>query len=165
VSQIRIVAKDGSSAHALALQLNGNGDAFSQDGSHEVRIRLDSKTATSLIEVFHAIGRWLNVENNVSCEIYFDDRLLTVVAPTDGSDGDATQFLLERTIQLQTALESRVLIEQAKGVLAERLGISVDEAFALIRVGARSNGTSLTGLAKRVVSSPETPEEIVSPAR
>ena len=42
------------------------------------------------------------------------------VAATADKPNDPTAFLLERTIQLQTALESRILLEQAKGVLAER---------------------------------------------
>ncbi len=55
------------------------------------------------------------------------------------------------TEQLQTALNSRVLIEQAKGVLAERLNISVDEAFTALRSHARVGNHKLADLAKAVV--------------
>jgi GAF domain-containing protein len=55
------------------------------------------------------------------------------------------------TEQLQTALNSRVLIEQAKGVLAERLHLDVDDAFALLRDGARSHNRRLSELAQAIV--------------
>lgn len=55
------------------------------------------------------------------------------------------------TEQLQTALESRVLIEQAKGVLAERLHLDMDEAFTLLRGYARNNNRRLSDLAQTVV--------------
>jgi GAF domain-containing protein len=54
------------------------------------------------------------------------------------------------TEQLQTALNSRVLIEQAKGVLAERLQVDVGEAFALLRSGARSQNRRLSDLAQAI---------------
>ena len=59
------------------------------------------------------------------------------------------------TEQLQTALNSRVLIEQAKGVLAERLHLDVAEAFTLLRHGARSRNRRLSELAQAIVDGTE----------
>ena len=59
------------------------------------------------------------------------------------------------TEQLQTALNSRVLIEQAKGILAERLRVDVADAFTLLRQGARSHNRSLSALAQSVVDGTE----------
>jgi hypothetical protein len=52
--------------------------------------------------------------------------------------------------QLQTALDSRVIIEQAKGVLAERLQVAIDEAFLALRRYARNNNMKLTDAARAV---------------
>ncbi|MGI5170783.1 GAF and ANTAR domain-containing protein [Spirillospora sp. CA-253888] len=76
-------------------------------------------------------------------------------------------LLQERTIrqgqvltdQLQGALTSRVLIEQAKGVLAGRHGWTVDRAFTVLRAHARGHNQRLTDLARAVVDgSPEAGE-------
>jgi GAF domain-containing protein len=53
--------------------------------------------------------------------------------------------------QLQSALESRVVIEQAKGVLAERLGIPTEDAFQRIRATARQQSTKLILICRRVI--------------
>ena len=53
--------------------------------------------------------------------------------------------------QLQGALNSRVLIEQAKGVLAERSGLEVGQAFTALRDHARRNGIPLAEVADAVV--------------
>jgi transcriptional regulator with GAF, ATPase, and Fis domain len=53
--------------------------------------------------------------------------------------------------QLQAALDSRVLIEQAKGMLAERLGVTPDEAFGLLRGHARNHNRKLADLAHEIV--------------
>ncbi|MGH8869659.1 MAG: ANTAR domain-containing protein [Actinomycetes bacterium] len=61
---------------------------------------------------------------------------------------DRRELLAE---QLQTALYSRVVIEQAKGVLAERSGLGMDEAFTLLRDHARDHRSLLSDLARDVV--------------
>ena len=53
--------------------------------------------------------------------------------------------------QLQAALNSRVVIEQAKGFLAERLTVTVDEAFGLLRGYARDHNRKLTAVATDVI--------------
>lgn len=53
--------------------------------------------------------------------------------------------------QLQHALNSRVVIEQAKGVVSHRQGVPIDDAFALIRSYARSHGERLGDVARRIV--------------
>ena len=55
------------------------------------------------------------------------------------------------TEQLQTALNSRVLIEQAKGFLTHSLSVDVDEAFAILRSYARANNRRLTEVADDIV--------------
>jgi hypothetical protein len=67
----------------------------------------------------------------------------------------------ELNAQLEHALDSRVAIEQAKGVLAERLGVSIGEAFDILRHAARSARTGLHELALRVVEEPRTPDPVV----
>ena len=54
--------------------------------------------------------------------------------------------------QLQRALESRVLIEQAKGVLAHQHRIPVDHAFRMMRAHARSQNARLHDVAEQIVA-------------
>jgi GAF domain-containing protein len=75
------------------------------------------------------------------------------------SDIAAIALLQERTVreahgvveQLQGALSSRVMIEQAKGVLAERAHIGVDDAFALLRAHAREHNLRLGNVARDLI--------------
>jgi GAF domain-containing protein len=74
------------------------------------------------------------------------------------ADTAAIGIVQQRTIrrsealagQLQLALTSRIVIEQAKGVLAERLQISPDDAFGVLRGAARSRNRLLSELARDV---------------
>jgi GAF domain-containing protein len=53
--------------------------------------------------------------------------------------------------QLQHALDSRVVIEQAKGAIAQRMGISVDQAFAVLRRQARSSSRRIRDVAEEAL--------------
>lgn len=54
--------------------------------------------------------------------------------------------------QLQQALESRVVIEQAKGITAQRQTVTVDEAYHLMRGHARNNNASIRAVAEAIVA-------------
>jgi AmiR/NasT family two-component response regulator len=53
--------------------------------------------------------------------------------------------------QLRAALEHRVIVEQATGIVAERQGIDTGRAFARIRNHARASGTPIDDLASRII--------------
>jgi hypothetical protein len=98
-------------------------------------------------------------------------RLRIVSRPAvDGAGGGAVDRLqelvasvLEENEQLRHALQSRIAIEQAKGVLAERYGLDMQTAFDVLRRSARHNRMSIHLLAEAVVVSRETPPQIRPP--
>jgi AmiR/NasT family two-component response regulator len=71
-----------------------------------------------------------------------------------------TEASLERRAQLQYALESRIAIEQAKGIIAERYGLGVEDAFDLIRRASRSNRIKIQEMVARIQPGEPTPAEI-----
>jgi hypothetical protein len=86
------------------------------------------------------------------------------VETRDGVQADLIARLAEaeeRNAQLEEALESRIVIEQAKGVLAERLAVSVGEAFDILRYAARSHRMKMHELAGRVIGESQTPAPVV----
>jgi GAF domain-containing protein len=95
--------------------------------------------------------------------------LRTSPAPLASSDLDTAQALADvatigliqqraaedarlLTEQLQTALDSRVVIEQAKGVLAEHAGLSMSAAFETLRAYARANQARLSDVAAAIAA-------------
>jgi hypothetical protein len=84
------------------------------------------------------------------------------------ADSTTIGILHERTIrkyallsqQLQLALDTRVLIEQAKGVMAERLGVGMNVAFELLRRFARNHNMNLNAVARAAIDGEVTPDEL-----
>ncbi|MCS5718758.1 GAF and ANTAR domain-containing protein [Herbiconiux sp. CPCC 205763] len=126
------------------------------------------KFATAAAQVgyqsMHAIPLRLRGETIGSLNLFRDK-----VGPLDPEDAMAAQtladvatigILQERALresdiareQLQHALNSRVLIEQAKGVLSQVEGLSMEDAFSQMRTQARNTGTRLSVVAERVIS-------------
>lgn len=85
-----------------------------------------------------------------------DDEVRVVQALADVA---TIAILQERTIssaaalteQLQGALTSRTVIEQAKGALSRALGVGIDEAFLILRKRARSSQRRLADVANEVL--------------
>ena len=67
--------------------------------------------------------------------------------------------------QLSNALTSRIVIEQAKGVIAERAGVSLAEAFSRLRSYARNHNLRLTDVAQAGVVGTLDPLAWAPPAR
>jgi GAF domain-containing protein len=65
--------------------------------------------------------------------------------------------------QLQTALNTRILIEQAKGMLAERHQISMELAFTALRRQARGTSTKLTDIATAIIAGHLDPAALTVP--
>ena len=72
-----------------------------------------------------------------------------------------TEANYERRAQLEHALQSRVAIEQAKGVVAERYGLEPEEAFQFIRRAARTHRMKLHDLVREIRPGKEFPAELV----
>ena len=156
---IRVRAPSSAHAERLLAALE-EGFAASLDGgspANEVGVRIDSETAEKLIELFDALGLWLSSGDLTAVEIGLGERTYMLLAAPKGKPNDPTQFLLERTIQLQTALDSRIVIEQAKGILSERESISPDEAFDKMRHEARSKRIKLHDVATAIVETASNP--------
>jgi GAF domain-containing protein len=67
--------------------------------------------------------------------------------------------------QLQAALNSRIVLEQAKGVLAQQGSLQMEEAFAVLRRYARNNNLRLTAVAEAVVARRLSAQQLVEHSR
>lgn len=125
---------------------------------------------------FHAVAQRLGVRAMAGIPMHLEGESVGAIdlysaAPRAWTDRDlaaatvmanmATAYLLNASLldkqrrlaeQLQSALDSRIVIEQAKGVLANEYSISVDEAFERLRRHARTHGASVRVVAEAVVT-------------
>jgi AmiR/NasT family two-component response regulator len=87
--------------------------------------------------------------------------MATAPLNTDQSLAELLQPLRDENDQLRRALASRIVIEQAKGVLSERYGLPLEDAFEVLRRAARANRMRIHFLAARVAGARTSPREIV----
>lgn len=66
---------------------------------------------------------------------------------------------------MNNALRTRILIEQAKGMLAERAGLTMHQAFSRLRHHARSHNLLLVNVAQAVVDGTLAPTVLSAPRR
>lgn len=106
-----------------------------------------------------------------STDLGFPDSPAARLAPTL-AEAVATGLYFQRrrqesaveVAQLQQGVASRVPIEQAKGILAERHGCTIDEAFELLRSVARRRGLRLHDVARSIADSvAEAPRDVAKP--
>ena len=71
-----------------------------------------------------------------------------------------TTATYERRAQLEHALQSRIAIEQAKGIIAERCRLDPEGAFEVIRRAARTHRMPIRDLIARIRPGEPTPPEI-----
>ncbi|HZG92363.1 MAG TPA: GAF and ANTAR domain-containing protein [Pseudonocardia sp.] len=74
----------------------------------------------------------------------------------------SVRHVAEDNEHLQTALNTRVIVEQAKGLVAQKLGLSMDAAFDQLRRYARSNNRRLAELARDITTREVDPVAIVA---
>ncbi|MFC7341997.1 ANTAR domain-containing protein [Saccharopolyspora griseoalba] len=149
-----------------SLECYRTGEIVSTSGSDEIHRRwphfAEAAGDLGFAEV-HAVPMRLRERTFGSLNLFrAEPGLTTAEAHLARALADVTTIGLvqERTLrqrealneQLRGALDSRVAIEQAKGVLAERLDLDVEEAFAALRRYARSRSLRLNDVARSVVS-------------
>jgi GAF domain-containing protein len=111
----------------------------------------------------------LNMFSDIATLLADDDRELAQALADVATIGILQQRSTHRTSmlaeQLQHALSSRVVIEQAKGVLAERDQVTMDVAFATLRQHARDHNLKLGDVAVAVVRGSISPDPLPPPSR
>ncbi|MDQ1536294.1 MAG: hypothetical protein QOE58_687, partial [Actinomycetota bacterium] len=97
----------------------------------------------------HKDGTLTDVLYSASVYRDFNEQVLGVAAVA--RDASMLHQQQELSEQLQEALGSRVLIEQAKGIISQRHAVTIDQAYELMRTHARNKNTSLRNVAQAIV--------------
>ena len=112
---------------------------------HAIPLRLRDSTLGSLNLLRDEPGA-LNAADAAAAQALADIATISILQQRLVEESELAQA------QLQRALESRVVIEQAKGYLSQRQNIDMDEAFARIRNHARSTQARIGVVAADVIA-------------
>ncbi len=111
---------------------------------HAIPMRLRDTTLGSL-NLFRETEGALNRDDALAAQALTDVATISILQQRSLEHANLAQQ------QLQRALDSRIVIEQAKGFLAQTHRIDMDQAFAKLRTHARSNQELLADVARAVV--------------
>ena len=117
---------------------------FGYASVHAIPLRLRNETLGSM-NLYREHPGPLNDEDIVAAQALTDVATISIL-----QQRGLEQASIART-QLQRALDSRVVIEQAKGFLAQTHDVDMDAAFGLLRAHARSHQMPLAETARQVV--------------
>lgn len=110
---------------------------------HAFPLRLRGRNVGALNVFFEDAGSFSDIDINM-LQALADVATVAIVQARAGREAT------ELTGQLQGALDSRVVIEQAKGIVAEQDGVALDEAFLRLRRFARDRNLRLREVAEHV---------------
>jgi transcriptional regulator with GAF, ATPase, and Fis domain len=128
--------------------------AMSFVGVQALPMRLRGNTIGAL-NIFHTSRTGLGEHDTELAQALADIATVTILQRRALS---SSELLAE---QLQTALNDRIVIEQVKGLLAERGQLDVDTAFAVLRDYCRSSQLPLTRTARELVTGERDPDEVL----
>ncbi|WIB77971.1 GAF and ANTAR domain-containing protein [Curtobacterium sp. MCPF17_002] len=111
---------------------------------HSVPLRL-RETILGSMNLFRESTGALNAEDAIAARALTDVATISILQQRTTEHADLVRS------QLQQALESRVVIEQAKGFLSHTHQVNLDTAFTLLRSHARSHQSRLADTARAVV--------------
>lgn len=114
-------------------------------GVHAIPLRLRDTTIGSL-NLFRDQPGELNERDAVAAQALADVATISILQERNHREMDLLRD------QLQRALDSRIVIEQAKGVLAQLNQVDMDQAFALIRGHARSSQARIRDVASAIIA-------------
>jgi len=109
-------------------------------------MRLRRDTIGSLL-LLHSVGHPMGAEDRALAQALADAATIGLLHSRTIREQDTVNE------QLHTALQSRIIIEQAKGLLAARRDISLNEAFDIMRRHARNHRILLSSVAREVIDS------------
>jgi GAF domain-containing protein len=118
-------------------------------------MRLRGQTIGAL-NIFHTVGAQLDDHDVALAQALAD---IATIALLQRRALTSSELLSE---QLQEALNDRVIIEQVKGLLAERGQLDVDSAFGLLRQYCRASRLPLTRTARQIISGERDADDVLA---
>ena len=120
---------------------------------HCLPLRLRGRTIGAL-NLFRTRQGWLDSYEVTLAQSMADLATITLIQHQAAADAKVLN------LQLSYALNSRIIIEQAKGMVGQATNCDLDEAFALIRSYARNHNIGLTALSTSLVEGTFSPSDL-----